>query len=109
MPRLTAAGFVTMFIVAACAMGGSPSGPSDAPPGGGHKDAHYVTGDARPPADAHEYHDAAGMSPDAAMPDAGGGGGLCQVNTDCPDLAQCCFIALCVNGTRVGNNVCLPM
>lgn len=110
MLRICSIGFAAMFVVAACAMGGSPtSGPDDAAHGG-NKDAHYITGDARPPADAHVYTDAPATQHDAATtPDAGGSGGFCQVNSDCPDQAQCCYLVACVNGTRVGNNLCFPM
>jgi len=109
MIRLCTSGFAAMFVVAACAMGGGPGADRviDAPPGG-HKDAHFVTDDARLPIDAHVYHDAM-PTHDAPPVDAGGGGGFCQVNSDCPVSTQCCYIAICVNGTRVGNNLCFPM
>ncbi len=99
--------FVAMFVVAACAMGSIPNeGPADAPPGG-RKDAATRGFDARSPADAHVFFDAATASPDAAV-GSGGGNGFCSVNSDCSDQTTCCWVVACVPGTRVGNNLCFP-
>jgi hypothetical protein len=100
-----ARGFVAMFVVAACAMGSIPGeGPADAPTGS--KGGKGI--DARSPADAHGFNDAAVTQPDAAIDAGGGGGGLCNVNSDCPDSTTCCWVIACVPGTRVGNNLCFP-
>ena len=49
---------------------------------------------------------------DAAPPppppiDAGGGGLFCTANADCTASDDCCFIALCVPGTEIGD-LCFP-
>ena len=59
--------------------------------------------------DAAVIVDAAPM-PDAPMTsvDASGpGGGFCDGNEDCGLAEECCFVALCVSGTELGDN-CLP-
>lgn len=49
------------------------------------------------------------VPPDAAPPPPDAGNPLvCSVNSDCVVPGTCCFIALCVAGTAVGNTICLP-
>jgi hypothetical protein len=60
---------------------------------------------ARPPndaslPDAFVVHDA--LLPDASNPL------VCSVNSDCVVPGTCCFVALCVAGTAVGNTLCFP-
>jgi hypothetical protein len=53
-------------------------------------------------------HDSSTVEPDAFVPDASEGGQFCSVNSDCPDQGTCCFVAVCVPGTAVGNDICIP-
>ena len=94
------------LLAAACAMGGSvqtdSNSASDGPPV--HHDANHVTSDA-----AVTHHDAA-VSHDAFVPqDAPPSkeGQLCSDNTGC-DSTTCCFVAICVLGTPIGTNLCIP-
>jgi hypothetical protein len=105
----TACSFVVMFVVAACAMGGPPTGtPNDQHPDANHQHDSHVPPppDAKLPdahlVDAKVFHDA------AAMPDASGGGGFCMANHDCTDPTTCCWVAVCVPGNRLGDNLCFP-
>jgi hypothetical protein len=96
--------FVAMFVVAACAMGDIPHEGIDAST---KHDAHFVVGDSKQFDDA-ALHDAKVFMDAAPMIDAGAGGGFCTLNHECPVHSECCFVALCVPGTRVGDNICLP-
>jgi len=94
---------------AACAMGGSPAG-GDA---GGtdakvYRDAHSVTGDGPAPhIDAMVPHDAF-VPMDAPGSGSGGGeGSFCSDNTGCGS-GLCCWVALCVPGSPIGANLCIP-
>ncbi len=102
MSRLLAACLVVTF---GCAKGGA----LETTDGSVRNDAHVQHEDGDVRHDASVTHDSSGL-PDAFVipPDAGGGGQLCSVNTDCPDSGTCCFVAICVAGTAVGNNLCIP-
>jgi hypothetical protein len=108
--RMSARGFVIGWIFAACATGGTADNQkSDAPVD--HHDAQRQQFDAPVShADASQQSDAA-MQTDAPVQqvDGGGGGGICSDNTQCTAAGQCCFVALCVNGTAIGVNFCIPM
>jgi hypothetical protein len=69
-----------------------------------HHDANHVTSDA--PATQHDAavpHDA--FVPQDAPPSKEGA--FCSDNTGC-DSATCCWIAICVLGTPIGTNLCIP-
>ncbi len=102
MSRLLAACLVVTF---GCAKGGA----LETTDGSVRNDAHlHEDGDVHH--DAGVTHDTSNVQPDAFVvrPDAGEGGQFCSVNSDCPDSGTCCFVAICVPGTAVGNNICLP-
>jgi hypothetical protein len=90
-----------------CASGGVPRL-------GGDADVDTNTGGKHdaPPFDATPPTDGAvdSMPPIDAMmpPDASGNPLFCSDNTQCVDPGTCCFIAACVAGTAVGNNLCFP-
>jgi hypothetical protein len=102
-----AACMFVFLLAAACAMGGSTTtdsnGPQDGP--GVHHDASHVTSDA-----PNTPHDAAIHPLDAFVPQdapASKEGAFCSDNTGC-DSATCCWVAICVLGTPIGTNLCLP-
>ena len=104
-----AACIFAFLMAAACAMGGSvtprdsSSGPVDGAPK--HDGQQHVWMDA-----SVTQHDAAVVVHDAFVPkDApvGGEGSICTDNTNCGS-GTCCFVAICVLGTPIGANLCIP-
>ncbi len=61
--------------------------------------------DARPAADASTLPpaDAAAVSMADAAP-----GGICEDNNGCTQSGTCCLIAICVSGTAIGDDICIP-
>jgi hypothetical protein len=98
--------FAVLYVLAiACATGGSSqndAGPVDSAPHVYH-DAHALNGDApiQPP------HDAPPPPPDAFVPQDAPQGGFCSDNTMCGS-GTCCWVAVCIPGTPVGTNFCIP-
>lgn len=100
-------GFVIGALIAACAMGTSAhQQQADA---SGEHDGNTSPHDAAMTGDAKVFHDAPAKPLDAfvpqdapLMPD-----GFCTDNTNCVST-QCCFIAVCVDGTGVGTTLCFP-
>ncbi len=103
MSRLLVACLVVTF---GCAKGGA----LETTDGSVKNDAHVLHEDGDVRHDGGVTHDSSGVQPDAFVvpPDASEGGQICSVNTDCPDSGTCCFIAICVPGTPVGNDICIP-
>jgi hypothetical protein len=102
-----AGGFMVGALIAACAMGTSTQ-QQQTDANGNHdgnstpRDAPMTSGDAK------VFHDAPVHPLDAFVPqDAPMGDGFCTDNTNCIST-QCCFIAVCVDGTGVGTTLCFP-
>ena len=104
--------WAALILVAGCATGGSEtsdapqSGPDDAPTT--HHDAAHVTSDAPPHSDARPID---AFVPKDAPPDAPNtDDGLCpdSVNSECPMAGTCCFTVVCVPGTAIGDDLCIP-
>ena len=110
---MSKATIVCVWLLAACATGGSNGG-------GGSGDqidaavqqdsSTVVPADAAVSADAAVTHDAqTSQTPDAG---SGSGGLFCTSNTDCTVAGECCVNlggpGFCAAGTPVGNSICFP-
>jgi len=94
-----------VFVLAGCAIGSSPNqqGQQDAAHDGNSvtvKDAGLGDASSQP----HDAHllDAFVPQDAALVPE----GGFCSKNHEC--ATSCCYIALCVAGTPVGDTLCFP-
>jgi len=93
-------------LIAACAMGTSTQ--QQQTDANGNHDGN-TQHDAPMGGDAKVFHDAPVSHLDAFVPQDAPpmGGGFCTDNTNCIS-AECCFVAVCVPGTRIGTTLCFP-